>query len=94
MELRKKFLKALAFVPAIALVGGFIGCRTGAFQMFSKPETPPEAAPPQPPAPPDTPPASESKPSVFFSGSKSPNLPGVTSGLSPAGGQQVTPSKP
>jgi hypothetical protein len=58
MERRKKYLKVLAFVPAVVLVGAFVGCRGGAFQMFSKPEQKAE------------PPASESKP-TYTPGTKS-----------------------
>src|SRR5215468_5047524 len=45
MERRRKYLKLLAFVPAIVLVGGFIGYRAGAFELFSKPEPQPEVQP-------------------------------------------------
>ena len=45
MERRRKYLKLLAFVPAIVLVSGFIGYRAGAFELFSKPEPQPEAQP-------------------------------------------------
>ncbi len=92
MAQRKRYLKLAAFIPAIILVGAFIGCRSGAFERLTKPEPPPEPHPlglnmppslttPQPPTPQPTP---NAKP-VFFSGAKSPNLPSITVGLTPAG---------
>ena len=78
MKLRNRFLKLAAFLPAVTVVGAFIGCRTGAFERFTKSEPPPAA--PQPP----TPPASEGKP-VFMGGSKSINVSGTVIGLTPAG---------
>ena len=73
----KRFLKFAAVIPAIVLVGGFVGCKSGAFEMFSKPEPLPE-----PPAASPTEPV-EKKP-VFMPGSKSINLEGITIGLTPA----------
>jgi hypothetical protein len=65
MTNRKRYLKLVAFVPAIVLVGGFVGYRAGAFELFSKPEPQPE---PQPVAE-QPPPAPEGKP-TYLSGSK------------------------
>ena len=81
MDRLKKYLKPLAFVPAIVLVGGFVGCHAGAFSRFSKPEPKSEPHPlgynmPNPPAP---------EPPVLMSGTKSLNAKGVTIGLTPAG---------
>ncbi len=42
MSWKKVFLKAAAFVPAIVLVGGFVGVRAGLIQVTSKPEPAPE----------------------------------------------------
>jgi hypothetical protein len=73
MDRRKKYLRFLAFVPAIVLVGGFIGHRAGAFELFPKPEPQPESQPdPQPttsPHPPATQLAPESDP-TYMPGSK------------------------
>lgn len=69
MQGRKKYLKFLAFVPAIVLGGGFIGYRAGAFELFSKPEPQPDPQPTASPQPPDAPPASE-KPRTYMPGSK------------------------
>jgi hypothetical protein len=81
MERRKKYLKLAAFVPAIVLVGGFVGCHAGAFSRFSKPEPKPEPALPTPePAAPNPP----NSPPVLMSGTKSLNAKGVTIGLVPA----------
>ena len=89
MQGRNKWLKLVAFVPAIVLVGGFIGYRAGAFELpwASKPAPQPEAQPvtasEQPPTPETIPLAAtpEGTP-TFMSGSKSlvltPNLPWTT----------------
>ncbi|VTS03220.1 unnamed protein product [Gemmata massiliana] len=42
MSWKKVFLKVAAFVPAIVLVGGFVGVRAGLIQVTSKPEPAPE----------------------------------------------------
>jgi hypothetical protein len=71
MKKTKPYLQAAALVSSVLLVGAFIGCQTGAFQPFAKPEPPPEA--PQwvtTPEPTPNPPASEGKP-TFMPGSKS-----------------------
>src|SRR5258708_4563332 len=82
MERLKKYLKFAAFIPAIILVGAFVGCHAGAF-TFSKPEPKPESQPTVTPQPPNQP-ASE-KPPLFMSGTKSINNKGITFGLPPAG---------
>ena len=98
MERGKKYLKLAAFIPAIVLVGAFIGCRSGAFPMFSKPEPMPEPHPlglnmPKPPANP--PAAPESKPPVFMSGTKSMKIsPRTAELLNLAGEQNTPPAKP
>lgn len=87
MDGRRKYLKVLAFLPAIVLVGAFVGCHAGAFQMFSKPEPQPDPQPvaaPQQPAPQPAQPAPENKQPTFMPGSKSLILPGTTTGLTPA----------
>jgi hypothetical protein len=38
VERIKKYLKFAALIPAILLVGAFVGCRSGAFHLNSKPE--------------------------------------------------------
>jgi hypothetical protein len=84
MQRRKKYVKALAFVPAIVLVGSFVGCQAGAFRMFSEPEPAPQApANPPPAAQPsaDTPP-------VFMVGTKS------IGNVIPTAGVGSTPSDP
>lgn len=86
----KQYLRFAALIPAITLVGAFIGCRSGAFDLFSKPEPLPEPHPlgfNEPPKPPAASPAeqpAEKKP-TFLPGSKSINLTGTTIGLTPAG---------
>lgn len=95
MEPRKKYLKLVVFVPAIVLVGGFVGYRAGAFQTFSKPEPQPEPQPAavteQPPAPQ---PAPESGP-AYMGGSKTlilaPYVPGTSSPGEPGA---ATPPQP
>ncbi|MCI0702671.1 MAG: hypothetical protein L0241_16445 [Planctomycetia bacterium] len=94
MDWRKRYLKLAAFLPAIILVGAFIGCRSGAFEMFSKREPMPEPHPlglnvPNPPANQQSAeqPAPE-KPPTFMSGTKSLNGVGVTRGLTPAGSSE------
>jgi hypothetical protein len=89
MQGRTKWLKFAAFVPAIVLVGGFIGYRAGAFELpwASKPAPQPEAQPAtaseQPPTPQLTPPSAtpEGNP-TFMAGSKSfiltPHVPLIT----------------
>lgn len=42
MSWKKVVLKVAAFVPAIVLVGGFVGVRAGLIQVTSKPEPAPE----------------------------------------------------
>jgi hypothetical protein len=84
MDRRKKYLKLLAFVPAIVLVGGFIGCRAGVFDAFSKPEPKPDPHPTGVQPQPLVPQLPEEK-STFMPGSKSINLTGPTIGLVPAG---------
>ena len=85
MERRNKYLKLLAFVPAIVLVGGFIGCRAGVFNnVFSKPEPKPDPQPTGVTPQPLVRQLPEEK-STFMPGSKSINLTGVTIGLTPAG---------
>ena len=85
MDRRKKYLKVLAFVPAIALVGGLIGCHWGDYHVLSKQPLPAAPAgtqqPPAAPAPEQA--APESKPPVFFSGAKSPCLPSLAPGGKP-----------
>ena len=89
MKLRTRFLKLAAFLPTIAVVGAFIGCRTGALDRFTKPEPLPEPQPlgfnAPPPADPQPDPTGSERPPVFMSGSKSPNMKGITVGLTPAG---------
>lgn len=96
MEARKKYLKVLAFVPAIVLIGAFFGCRGGAFPRFSKPEPKPEMPSPVAPQPPANLPAApsgtESKPPVFFNGTKAPNFPSLRSGLAPDGETSAAPT--
>lgn len=86
MDRRKRYMKVLAFVPAIVLVGGFIGCHSGALPWLGKPEPQPDPRPPatlQQPVPVQAP-APEKKPETFLPGSKSINLKGTTIGLTPA----------
>lgn len=85
MGRRNKYLKLLAFVPAIVLVGGFIGCRAGAFNnVFSKPEPKPDPQATGVTPQPLVRQLPEEK-STFMPGSKSINLTGPTIGLVPAG---------
>ncbi len=68
----KQCFRFAAFIPAIVLVGAFIGCRAGAFDLFSKPEPKPEPHPlslnaPNPPAEPPAP----DKKTTFMPGAKS-----------------------
>jgi hypothetical protein len=82
MGRRKRYLKMLAFVPAIVLVGGFVGCHAGAFSRFSKPEPKPEPFPPPPePTPPNPPP--QGKP-TYMPGAKSMMIGSPRPGLTPA----------
>jgi hypothetical protein len=80
----RPYLKVAALASSILLVAAFVGCRSGALQMFSKPEPMPEPHPlglnmPNPPA--DQSPAQP----TFMPGAKSMALSGVTIGLTPAG---------
>ena len=102
MQSRRKYLKLAAFVPALVLVGGFIGYRAGAFELpwLSKPAPPPEVQPdPQPTA---AQPPANSEP-TFLPGSKSLSNLGVgRSGVKPPhdpanpppGSVPPTPEKP
>lgn len=70
MNGRKKYLKALAFVPALVLAGGFVGYRAGAFPAdFFRPSglAEPQPAPDAPPS--ESQPAAGSDP-TFMPGSK------------------------
>jgi hypothetical protein len=83
----KRFLKFAAVIPAIVLVGGFVGCKSGALELFSKPEPLPEPHPlghnePKSPAASPTETAAPEKKPVFIGGAKSPNLP-LVEGFSP-----------
>jgi hypothetical protein len=80
MDGRKKYLKGLAFVPAIVLVGGFIGCQAGLINLGLKTE-------PQPEIQPDAtaqPQSNADGQQTFMPGSKSINLSGATLGLTPS----------
>jgi hypothetical protein len=91
MDGRKKYLKALAFVPAIVLAGGFVGYRAGAFPTdFFRPSAKPEPQPapqadPTPAGSPElAPPSVQPVDPTFMAGSKSiilvpaPQQPGAT----------------
>jgi hypothetical protein len=80
MDRARPYLKVAAFVPAIVLVGGFVGARAGvfvipSFPIFSKDVPQPEAQPqPDPVAATQQPPAVQTLPDdhpIFMSGSKS-----------------------
>lgn len=81
MKRRLRFLKFAAFIPAIVLVGGFIGCRTGMFEVLSNP-------PPAPQTPSVAPvPESDKRPAIM-GGSKSPGPVGIAPPSAPATQQQ------
>src|SRR5215208_332909 len=61
----KKYRKFAAFIPAVILVGGFVGYRAGAFERFTKTEPQPDPGANTQPQP-----ASEGDP-AFMAGSKS-----------------------
>lgn len=83
MKRLKKSLKFTAFIPAIVLVGAFVGCHAGVFPKPLQPQPQPPAEPQAIPSEP-SPPAAE-KPPLFMSGTKSINNKGLTVGLTPAG---------
>jgi hypothetical protein len=83
MQGRKKYLKFVAFVPAIVLVGGLVGYRAGAFERFTRSEPQPEAQPAANPRP-----APEDD-KTFMSGSKFARI-----DLSPPGGATSTETPP
>lgn len=81
MDGRKKYLKALALVPALVLAGGFIGYRAGAFpadffRLSPKPEPQPAPQPAAAQSPPAAPPVASLETGrpvdpTFMPGSKS-----------------------
>lgn len=92
MDRRRKYLKALALVPAIVLGGAFVGCHAGAFKMFEK-EKPAPQPDPQPVAEPQLPAVPpQEKPPLFMSGTKSISNKGLSIGLIPA--DETSPTTP
>jgi hypothetical protein len=97
MTNRKRYLKLVAFVPAIILAGGLIGYRAGAFHLFDAPQPPPEPAAVVPPAAPLFFPLDDN---AYMAGSKSskpaiPLPPGAdVSGILSTSGSGAQPAPP
>jgi len=90
-------LKVAAVANAMVLVGGFLGCQSGAFTWLAEKNEPRQSvSTPAASAQSQQSPPTDAKPEpVFISGTKSPfppSLGGLVTGLTPAG--TVQPSQP